>query len=129
MPIDNGQMLARQRALFARADQDRASLWDRIGETIQVGKASGADHRTIMKALQPVLEPLQRLTSSSGRDPAATTGELALLFAKPAPVQQAPVQSARQTVQQQTAPDFHLNDIPDAHIDAAIDRAFEGMGV
>ena len=128
--IDNGQMFARQRELFYRADSNRAALWDAIGNTVSTLKAHGAKPQQVMQAIDQPLAALRKLTASSGRDPDAITGELAMLFGRPSP-QPAPVQSASRTVQQAAPPappDFHLNDIPDAHIDAAIDRAFEGMG-
>jgi hypothetical protein len=134
MPIDNGAMMAQRRNLLMQADHSRAAAWDHIGQAIDVLKAHGAKPNQIMKAIAPTLEPLRKLTISSGRDDGAITGELALLFARPAPKPAAPQQSAPTPVRQQAAappaqPDFHLNDIPDAHIDAVIDRAFEGMGV
>jgi hypothetical protein len=130
--IDNGAMLAQKRALLHRADKDRANLYDHIGQTVDVLRGAGANNHQIMKAIGPIVEPLRRLTISSGRDDSQITGQIALMFSRPVPKPAPQVaQPARRTVQAAppAQPDFHLNDVPDANIDAAIDRAFEGMGV
>lgn len=85
MPIDAGPMFQQQRQLLGRADENRAALWDNISSTIATLKGAGHSHQQIAKTLAPVMEPLRKLTMSSGRDETSISTELALLYAKPAP--------------------------------------------
>ena len=62
--IDNGQMFARQRELFYRADSNRAALWDAIGNTVSTLKAHGAKPQQVMQAIDQPLAALRKLTAS-----------------------------------------------------------------
>jgi len=77
--------MKQQRQLLAQADHHRGELWSRVSEHVAAMMTAGHRPHEIAKTLAPIMEPLRKLTMSSGRDETLISPQLAMLFAKPAP--------------------------------------------
>ena len=75
--------MQQQRDLLARADKQRAELWDRIGEHIAAMRSAGADKTSIMNSIKPFIQPLTRITASSGQDPSLVGPQIGMMLDKP----------------------------------------------
>lgn len=71
------------RDLFARADKQRGELMNVIADTIKALKLNGKDNATISQAIQPLVQPLKKLTASSGLDPSTIDAQIATTLAQP----------------------------------------------
>lgn len=79
------QQYAQHRDLLARADKQRGELMDLLSKTIEGAKQSGVDNATISKNIQPLVQPLKRLTKSSGLDDSTVDAQVATMLSRPAP--------------------------------------------
>lgn len=79
---EQAQKNAEHRDLLNRADKARSELWGIVSQTIQHAKATGADNATISQSVQPLIQPLKRLTQSSGLDASTIDAQLATLLAQ-----------------------------------------------
>lgn len=78
------QKNAEQRAMMARADSARSDMLKLVSDTVTALKQSGVDNATISQRIQPIVQPLKRLTKSSGLDDSMVDATVATLLARPA---------------------------------------------
>lgn len=78
-----GQEMANQRAIMARADDARNQMLKLVSDTVTALKQSGVDDATIAQKIQPIVQPLKRLTKSSGLDDSNVDAMVATMLARP----------------------------------------------